>query len=159
RGLYKKMKVVDQLAFMGELHGLKGADARQRAIDWCKRLEISEKLQEKVEALSKGMQQKIQFIAALLHDPDFVIMHQPFFGLDHVNSGILKDVMLEVKKMGKTILFSTHRMDQVEKLCDAICLINHGKPVLQGTLQEVKARFGKNTIQIQYEGDAGFLKN
>lgn len=159
RGLYKKMKVVDQLAFLGELHGLKAADSRQRAIDWCKRLEISDKLQNKVEELSKGMQQKIQFIAALLHDPDFVIMDEPFFGLDPVNAGILKDVMLDVKKQGRTILFSTHRMDQVEKLCDAICLISRGKPVLQGGLQEVKSRFGKNNIQIQYEGDAGFLQN
>jgi len=159
RGLYKKMKVLDQLEFLGQLHGLSGADARQKAGAWCERLEISEKLQSKVEELSKGMQQKIQFIAALMHDPDFVIMDEPFFGLDPVNAGLLKDVMLEVKKSGKTILFSTHRMDQVEKLCDSICLINRGAPVLQGSLQEVKSRFGKNHIQIQYEGDGAFLEN
>ncbi|MBZ5521089.1 MAG: ATP-binding cassette domain-containing protein [Acidobacteriia bacterium] len=159
RGLYKKMKVLDQLEFLGQLHGLSAADARQKALTWCERLEISEKLQNKVEELSKGMQQKIQFIAALMHDPDFVIMDEPFFGLDPVNAGLLKDVLLEVKKSGKTILFSTHRMDQVEKLCDSICLIDQGKPVLRGSLKEVKSRFGKNHIQIQYEGNDGFLQN
>jgi ABC-2 type transport system ATP-binding protein len=159
RGLYKKMKVLEQLEFLGQLHGLSAAAARQKAGAWCERLEISEKLQNKVEELSKGMQQKIQFIAALMHDPDFVIMDEPFFGLDPVNAGLLKDVMLEVKKSGKTILFSTHRMDQVEKLCDSICLINRGVPVLQGGLQEVKSRFGTNHIQIQYDGDGSFLEN
>ncbi len=157
RGLYKKMNVLDQLVFLGELHGLAAGEARKRALNWCERLEISEKIGEKVEALSKGMQQKIQFIAALLHDPDFVVMDEPFFGLDPVNAGILKDVMLEVKGRGKTILFSTHRMDQVEKLCDSICLINRGKPVLQGDLKEVKSRFGKNNVQIAYEGNGDFL--
>src|SRR5439155_10556070 len=101
----------------------------EKATEWCQKLDIAEKLQNKVEELSKGMQQKIQFIAALLHDPDFIIMDEPFFGLDPVNSALLKDVLLDLKKQGKTILFSTHRMDQVEKLCDSICLINHGKPV------------------------------
>jgi ABC-2 type transport system ATP-binding protein len=158
RGLYKKMQVLDQLEFLGQLHGLSASGARQKAIAWCERLEISEKLRSKVEELSKGMQQKIQFIAALMHDPDFVIMDEPFFGLDPVNAGLLKDVLLEIKKNGKTILFSTHRMDQVEKLCDSICLINRGKPVLQGSLKDVKARFGKNNIQIQYEGDGVFLE-
>ncbi len=159
RGLYKKMKVLDQLVFLGELHGMKTANARERAIDWCKKLEIAEKLQNKVEELSKGMQQKIQFIAALLHDPDFIIMDEPFFGLDPVNASLLKDVLLELKKQGKTILFSTHRMDQVEKLCDAICLINKGVPVLQGELKQIKARYGKSNIQIQYDGDGSFLEH
>jgi ABC-2 type transport system ATP-binding protein len=158
RGLYKKMKTLDQLAFLGELHGMSADNARRKAIAWCERLEIAEKLQSKVEELSKGMQQKIQFIAALLHEPDFVIMDEPFYGLDPVNAGLLKDVLLDLKKQGKTILFSTHRMDQVEKLCDSICLINRGKPVLQGALKEVKSRFGKNTVQIEYEGKADFLQ-
>jgi len=111
-----------------------------------------------VEELSKGMQQKIQFIATLLHDPEFVIMDEPFSGLDPVNVTLLKDVMLDLKKQGRTILFSTHRMDQVEKLCDAICLINHGKAVLNGNLKEIKSHYGKNNIQIQYEGDGAFLQ-
>ncbi|HYL92025.1 MAG TPA: ATP-binding cassette domain-containing protein [Alphaproteobacteria bacterium] len=158
RGLYKKMKVLDHLIFLGQLHGLDAGTARKKALEWCERLEITEKLQNKVEELSKGMQQKIQFIAALMHDPDFIIMDEPFFGLDPVNAGLLKDVMLDIKKAGKTILFSTHRMDQVEKLCDSICLINRGKPVLQGTLKQVKAPFGKSHVQIAYEGDGDFLR-
>ncbi len=159
RGLYKKMKILDQLVFLGELHGMAAAAARQGAIAWCKRLEIDAWLQKKVEELSKGMQQKIQFIAALLHDPDFIIMDEPFFGLDPVNAALLKDVLLDLKKKGKTILFSTHRMDQVEKLCDSICLINKGKAVLQGDLKQVKAGYGKNNVQIQYEGNGAFLEN
>lgn len=158
RGLYKKMKVIDQLVFLGELHGMSAADARRKSIEWCERLEISEKLDKKVEELSKGMQQKIQFIAALLHDPDFIIMDEPFFGLDPVNAGLLKDVMLDLKKKGRTILFSTHRMDQVEKLCDSICLINRGLSVLQGPLKQVKAQYGKSNVQIEYEGNSDFLQ-
>jgi len=158
RGLYKKMKMLDQLIFLGELHGMTSGNARQQAIEWCGRLEISEKLNNKVEELSKGMQQKIQFIAALLHDPDFIIMDEPFAGLDPVNADLLKDVLLDMKKKGKTILFSTHRMDQVEKLCDAICLINRGKAVLQGNLKQVKAAHGKDSVQIAYEGDGAFLQ-
>ena len=159
RGLYKKMKIIEQLIFLGELHGMSAADARQKSLDWGRRLEIDAWLQKKVEELSKGMQQKIQFIAALLHDPDFIIMDEPFFGLDPVNAGILKDVMLDLKKEGRTILFSTHRMDQVEKLCDAICLINKGTAVLQGDLKSIKAGYGKRNVQIAYEGNGDFLKN
>jgi len=158
RGLYKKMKIVDQLIFLGELHGLKASEARQRAVAWSERLEISGWLDKKVEELSKGMQQKIQFVATLLHDPDFIIMDEPFGGLDPVNASLLKDVLLEMKKEGKTILFSTHRMDQVEKLCDDICLINRGKLVLEGNLKQIKAKYGKNNVQIEYEGDGNFLQ-
>jgi ABC-2 type transport system ATP-binding protein len=158
RGLYKKMKIVEQLIFLGELHGMTAGAAKQKAIEWTKRLEIDAWLQKKVEELSKGMQQKIQFIAALLHDPDFIIMDEPFFGLDPVNATLLKDVMLDLKKQGKTILFSTHRMDQVEKLCDSICLINKGTAVLQGDLKTIKARYGKCNVQIEYEGNGDFLE-
>jgi len=158
RGLYKKMKISDQLVFLGELHGMSNSAARQKAVEWCKRLEIDAWMEKKVEELSKGMQQKIQFIAALIHDPDFIIMDEPFFGLDPVNAGLLKDVMLDLKKQGKTILFSTHRMDQVEKLCDSICLINRGTAVLQGELKAIKARFGKSNVQIEYDGNGDFLE-
>src|SRR5258708_2067260 len=158
RGLYKKMKIGDQLTFLGELHGMTAADARQKAVSWSERLEIAAWLPKKVEELSKGMQQKIQFVATLLHNPEFIIMDEPFGGLDPVNATLLKDVLLELKKQGKTILFSTHRMDQVEKLCDAICLINRGKAVLNGNLKEIKAGYGKNNVQIEYEGDISFLK-
>jgi ABC-2 type transport system ATP-binding protein len=159
RGLYKKMTVLDQLVFLAELHGMPAAAARQEAMEWCRRLEIEDKLQNKVEELSKGMQQKIQFIAALLHDPDFIIMDEPFYGLDPLNSAMLKDVLLDLKNKGKTILFSTHRMDQVEKLCDSICLLNHGKSILQGDLKELKAQYGKSNVQIGYDGNGDFLEH
>jgi ABC-2 type transport system ATP-binding protein len=158
RGLYKKMNVLDQLVFLAELHGMSAEAARKKAVEWCERLEIAEKLQSKVEELSKGMQQKIQFIAALLHDPDFVVMDEPFYGLDPVNAALLKDVLVEMKQKGKTVLFSTHRMDQVEKLCDSICLINKGTAVLQGDLKTIKAGYGKNNVQIEYEGNGDFLE-
>ena len=157
RGLYKKMKVLDQLIFLGQLHGLDAPRARRQALAWSERMEISGWLEKKVEELSKGMQQKIQFIATLLHEPDFIIMDEPFGGLDPVNAALLKDALLDLKSKGKTILFSTHRMDQVEKLCDTICLINRGKSVLQGDLKEIKARHGKSNVQIEYEGDGNFL--
>jgi len=158
RGLYRKMKVIDELIFMAELHGVAADTAAGKAKQWCERLEIADSMQKKVEELSKGMQQKIQFIAALLHDPDFIIMDEPFSGLDPVNTTLLKDVLLELKKAEKTILFSTHRMDQVEKLCDSICLINRGAAVLKGDLKQIKGRYGRSNVQIEYEGDAGFLK-
>jgi ABC-2 type transport system ATP-binding protein len=158
RGLYKKMKILDQLIFMGELHGLDARTARQRSVEWSERMEIADWLPKKVEELSKGMQQKIQFIATLLHDPDFIVMDEPFSGLDPINVVLLKNVLLELKAKGKTILFSTHQMDTVEKLCDSICLINHGKAVLQGDLKQIKANYGKNNVQIEYEGDGNFLQ-
>ena len=157
RGLYKKMKILDQLIFLGRLHGLDASRARQQALAWSERLEISDWLQKKVEELSKGMQQKIQFIATLLHEPDFIVMDEPFGGLDPVNASLLKDVLVELKKKGRTILFSTHRMDQAEKLCDSICLIDRGKSALQGDLKEIKARYGKSNVQIEYDGDGNFL--
>jgi ABC-2 type transport system ATP-binding protein len=116
-------------------------------------------VQKKVEELSKGMQQKIQFIAALLHDPDLLILDEPFSGLDPANAMMLKDVMIELRKAGKTILFSTHRMDQVERMCDSICLIDHGRSVLEGDLKKIKASYGKNTVQMQYEGGPPFDHN
>jgi ABC-2 type transport system ATP-binding protein len=147
------MKVIDHLVFLGRLHNLSEHEARERSLVWCERLQLSEWTQKKVEELSKGMQQKIQFIAALLHDPDLIIMDEPFAGLDPANAVMLKDVLIELKKSGKTILFSTHRMDQVERLCDAICLVDHGRAVLEGDLVKIKASYGKNHVQMQYEGD------
>ncbi len=132
RGLYKKMKVLEQLVFFGELHGLAAAEARKRATDWAKRLDIDEALPKKTEELSKGMQQKIQFIGSLLHDPGLIVMDEPFSGLDPVNAKLLEQTLLQLKDEGKAIIFSTHRMDQVEKLCDSICLINKGEAVLSG---------------------------
>jgi ABC-2 type transport system ATP-binding protein len=153
RGLYRRMKVIDHLVFLGRLRSLSEQEARKRSLRWCERLQLSEWTNKRVEELSKGMQQKIQFIATLLHDPDLVIMDEPFAGLDPANSVMLKDVLIELKKAGKTILFSTHRMDQVERLCDSICLIDHGRAILEGELNKIKAGYGKNNVQMQYEGD------
>ena len=159
RGLYKKMKVVDQLVFLGQLHGLAESDARKRALAWCERLEITEAVDKKTEELSKGMQQKIQFIAALLHEPELVIMDEPFSGLDPVNAELLMSTLVDLRRQGKTVLFSTHRMDQVEKLCDAIALIYQGKLVLSGSMREVKSRYPRNRVQAVFSGDDSFLRN
>ncbi len=159
RGLYKKMKLVEQLAFLAELKGVPAGESMRRARQWCERLELSAWTEKKVEELSKGMQQKVQFIAAILHDPEFLILDEPFSGLDPANADVLKDVLLEQKKAGKTILFSTHRMDQVEQLCQSICLINEGKAVLHGDLRSIKAKYGRNHVQMEYEGDGEFLQH
>jgi ABC-2 type transport system ATP-binding protein len=158
RGLYKKMKVLEHLVFLAQLKGLSAGEAASRARRWCERFELTAWTEKKVEELSKGMQQKMQFIAAVLHDPRLIVMDEPFSGLDPANAVGLKDVMLELAKQGKTILFSTHRMDQAERLCQSICLINHGKAVLDGELTQIKARYGRHNVQIQYEGDARFLQ-
>jgi ABC-2 type transport system ATP-binding protein len=157
RGLYKKMKVIDQLVFFGELHGLKVREARKRAIEWATRMEIADALQKKTDELSKGMQQKIQLIASLLHDPGLIIMDEPFAGLDPVNAALVERTLLELKDQGKAILFSTHRMDQVEKLCDSICLINNGMAVLAGRVREIKATYERNRVIIEFEGSSSFL--
>jgi ABC-2 type transport system ATP-binding protein len=159
RGLYKKMKVMDQLIFLGELHGLDPITASKRAHVWCERMEITEAIPKKTEELSKGMQQKIQFIATLLHEPDLIIMDEPFSGLDPVNAVLLMDTLVDLRKQGKSILFSTHRMDQVEKLCDAIALIDRGNLVLSGGMREVKSRYPRNRVQVIFEGDDSFLKH
>ena len=159
RGLYKKMKVLDQLVFFGELHGISASEAKKRATDWAKRLEIDESLLKKTEELSKGMQQKIQFISCLLHDPGLIIMDEPFSGLDPVNAVLLEKTLIELKNQGKAIVFSTHRMDQVEKLCDAICLINHGRAVLSGKVREIKSSYPRDRIIVEFEGSAEFLKS
>lgn len=159
RGLYRKMKVLEQLVFMGQLHGLDAASATGRAKTWCERLQIADSLDRATEELSKGMQQKIQFIATLLHDPDLIIMDEPFSGLDPVNATLLQDVLLDLKKAGRTILFSTHNMWQVEKLCDAICLIDAGRVVLSGSVREVKSHHKRDRIVIEFEGDDSFLQH
>jgi ABC-2 type transport system ATP-binding protein len=159
RGLYKKMKVLEQLVFFGQLHGLSAEEARKRSTDWAKRMEIADALTKKTDELSKGMQQKIQFIASLLHDPGLVVMDEPFSGLDPVNAALVERTLLELKDQGKAILFSTHRMDQVEKLCDSICLIDNGRAVLAGKVREIKKSYERNRVIVEFEGDAGFLKS
>jgi ABC-2 type transport system ATP-binding protein len=159
RGLYKKMKVIDQLVFFGQLHGLAPDEAQKRATAWAKRMEITDALHKKTEELSKGMQQKIQFIACLLHDPGLIVMDEPFSGLDPVNAVLVEETLLELKDQGKAILFSTHRMDQVEKLCDSICLINNGEAMLAGNLREIKSRYERNRVIVEFEGSPAFLNS
>ncbi|MFY9852525.1 MAG: ATP-binding cassette domain-containing protein [Terracidiphilus sp.] len=159
RGLYKKMKVLDQLTFFGQLHGLSGDEAQKRAVAWAGRMEIADALPKRTEELSKGMQQKIQFIATLLHEPKLIVMDEPFSGLDPVNAVLVERTLLELKDQGKAILFSTHRMDQVEKLCDSICLINNGKAVLAGNLRQIKARYERNHVIVEFEGNSAFLNS
>jgi ABC-2 type transport system ATP-binding protein len=157
RGLYKKMKVIDQLVFFGRLHGLTAQEAHKRSNAWASRMEIADSLTKKTEELSKGMQQKIQFIASLLHDPGLIVMDEPFSGLDPVNAALVEKTLLELKDQGKAILFSTHRMDQVEKLCDSICLIDHGQAVLAGKVREIKATYERNRVIVEFEGSSAFL--
>jgi ABC-2 type transport system ATP-binding protein len=159
RGLYKKMKVLDQLVFFGQLHGLDPHEAQKRATDWAKRMEISDSLHKRTEELSKGMQQKIQFIACLLHDPGLIVMDEPFSGLDPVNAALVERTLLDLKAQGKAILFSTHRMDQVEKLCDTICLINNGEAVLSGRMRDIKATYERNRVIVEFEGSSAFLSS
>jgi ABC-2 type transport system ATP-binding protein len=159
RGLYKKMNVLEQLIFFGRLRDLGAVESEKRARRWCERLQITEALPKKTEDLSKGMQQKIQFIASLLHEPDLIIMDEPFSGLDPVNAVLLMDTLLELRNEGKAVLFSTHRMDQVEKMCDSIALIHRSKLVLSGTMADVKAQYPKNRVQISFEGGDGFLRH
>jgi ABC-2 type transport system ATP-binding protein len=157
RGLYKRMKIGEVLVFFAQLKGVSQSDAKKRSQYWLERLELTQWTTSKVEELSKGMQQKVQFIAAVLHEPEFMILDEPFSGLDPENAMELKNILLELKKAGKTILFSTHRMDTVEKLCDSICLINQGRGVLQGDLKQIKSSYGRSSIQMEYEGDVDFL--
>ena len=159
RGLYKKMRVGDQLIFFGQLRGLSRMEARRRAGMWLERMSLLDRAMRPVEELSKGMQQKIQFIATIIHEPELLILDEPFSGLDPVNANILKDIILEYHRRGHTIIFSTHQMDTVEKLCDHICLINKGRVILHGTLAGVKQQYGKNGVSLRFAGDGSYLKS
>jgi len=159
RGLYKKMRVDEQLRFFGELKNL-SSQAADASIDrWLAKLKLTEWKKKKTDELSKGMQQKIQFITAVIHDPDLLILDEPFSGLDPVNVELLKDVVLELKASGKTIIFSTHLMEQAEKLCDDICLINRSQKILDGSLREVKQSFGRNSVALRVEGGNDVLED
>ena len=157
RGLYRKMRISDQLLFFAELKNLKGRAAKQALDRWLERMKLVEWKNKKAEALSKGMQQKIQFIAAVIHDPDLLILDEPFSGLDPVNMELLKEIVLEFKAAGKTIIFSTHLMELAEKICDDICLINRSRKVLEGSLRDVKRSFGRNSVALRIEGGDGIL--
>jgi ABC-2 type transport system ATP-binding protein len=153
RGLYKKMKVGEQLMYLAQLKGLSKAEAQSRLKDWFIRLDIKDWWNKPVDDLSKGMQQKTQFIATVVHEPKLLILDEPFSGFDPINANMLKDEILALKECGTTILFSTHRMESVEELCDSIALINQSNVVLMGEKEEVRNRFKKNEYAVKYAGN------
>ncbi|MFL0163048.1 ABC transporter ATP-binding protein [Aquirufa salirivi] len=153
RGLYKKMKVGEQLIYLAQLKGLSRQDATTRLKDWFIRLDIKEWWEKQVDDLSKGMQQKTQFISTVVHEPKLLILDEPFSGFDPINANMLKDEILALKDRGTSILFSTHRMESVEELCDSIALINHSRVVLTGEKDEVRNRFKAHQFEVLFEGD------
>ncbi|PSQ87698.1 MAG: ABC transporter [Bacteroidetes bacterium QH_2_63_10] len=157
RGLYDRLRVKEQLVYLGTLKGLTRAEASERAAHWLDRFDATDWTDMKTEELSKGMTQKIQFIATLLHDPSLLIFDEPFSGLDPINADLLREIILELRRDDRTILFASHRMEQVEQLCDDICLMSQGRLVLEGPLQDVKSRFGRDTVVLEFEGDDAFL--
>ena len=157
RGLYRRMKVVDQLRFFAELKNVRGKVFAARIDEWLARVKLSEWKTKRSMELSKGMQQKIQFVTAVLHDPELLILDEPFSGLDPINAELLKEIVIDLKRKGKTIIFSTHQMEVAEKICDDICLINRAEKVFEGSLRELKSSFGRNSIAVRCEGGDGVL--
>jgi len=161
RGLYKKMKVGEHLIYLGRLKGLSQTQAKENVNYWLKRFEIENWLNKNIEELSKGMSQKVQFIATVLHNPELLILDEPFSGLDPINSKLIEEEIRAMSKQGKTIIFSTHRMEQVEEICDEIVLVNKGKKILEGGVKELKQRFKENKFRISFTGEInnGLLNN
>lgn len=157
RGLYKKMRISEQLKFFAELKNVARKGIDQQIDYWLARLKLSDWKHKKSMELSKGMQQKIQFVTAVLHAPDLLILDEPFSGLDPVNVELMKDIVLELKAAGKTIIFSTHQMEVAERICDDICLINRSRKVLDGSLREIRQSFGRNSVALRIEGGDGVL--
>ena len=157
RGLYPKLKVSDQIVYLAKLRNMKKADTLKELDYWLNRFKVPAYKDKKVEELSKGNQQKIQFIASIIHKPKLLIMDEPFSGLDPVNVDLLKDAVLELKKKGTTIIFSSHRMEHAEELCENLCIMDRGKPVVHGSLKEIKQSFGKKNLVIHSDFDMQFL--
>jgi len=153
RGLYAKMTVLDQLVFFARLHGVDGRVARSEAFGWLERFRIPEYATRRAEQLSKGNQQKIQLIAAILHDPKVLLLDEPFTGLDPINAGLLKEAFLELRDRGKTLVFSTHQMEQVEELCQSIVILDRGRVVAGGTVRDVRRSTGRQMVRLAVEGD------
>jgi ABC-2 type transport system ATP-binding protein len=154
RGLYKEMRVLEHLAFLAEVKGVRRSDARRLSRKWLERLGLSDWEMKKVEDLSKGMQQKVQFAGALIHDPELVILDEPFSGLDPVNLQVMKDIVVELARNGTTILFSTHIMEQAERMCERIVIIARGEKVVDGSVAEVKAGSGARHVALSFARDA-----
>jgi len=148
RGLYRKMRVIDQLAFLGEVRGLSRPEARRRSVRWLEKLDLAAKSGAKVEELSKGMQQKVQFAGAVIHEPELVILDEPFTGLDPIATRQFKDEIAAMRARGTTVIFSTHVLTQAEELCDDICLINRGRPVLAGPLAEIREHHSRRCLRV-----------
>lgn len=154
RGLYPKMRVDEQLLFLARLQGVSKPDAKKALDEWLERFQINANRVKKIEELSKGNQQKVQFLAAILHNPDILIMDEPFSGLDPVNAAVLKEAFLEMHRRGKTIIFSTHQLEQAEELCQDVVIINKGQSVVQGSVREVRRQRGRNVVRLKLENDA-----
>ena len=157
RGLYKKMKVGEQALYLAQLKGLSKDEAKKRLNRWFKKFDIASWWNRNVEELSKGMQQKVQFIVTILHQPKLLIFDEPFSGFDPINVDLLKNEILELKKNGTTIIFSTHNMSSVEELCDDILLINNSKAILSGKVKDIQRSFKKNIFELVYSGDSDFV--
>ncbi|UOQ86627.1 ABC transporter ATP-binding protein [Gracilibacillus salinarum] len=158
RGLYPKLKVRDQLIYLGKLRGMNKKDVLEELTKWLDRLKVPQYLDKKVEELSKGNQQKIQFISAVIHKPKLLILDEPFTGLDPVNVEMLKEAVVELKESGTSIVFSSHRMEHVEELCQHLCMMQHGKPILHGNIREIKRSFGKKNLTVQADFDLSFVE-
>ncbi|WP_316803775.1 ABC transporter ATP-binding protein [Pedobacter nototheniae] len=159
RGLYKKMEIGEQVLYLSKLKGLSTAEATKRIKFWFEKLEMGSWWNKKVEDLSKGMQQKVQFVVTVLHNPELIILDEPFSGFDPVNADLIKNEILELNKQGTTFIFSTHRMESVEELCDNIALIDKSKKVLDGAVEDIKASYRNNTYVIEYIGESNFESN
>jgi ABC-2 type transport system ATP-binding protein len=159
RGLYKKMTTLDVIVFFGALRGMRESAAREQGIRWLERMGLGQWQRARVDTLSKGMQQKVQFITAVIHDPDLLILDEPFSGLDPVNVELMKQTILEKKAEGKTIILSTHQMEIAEKLCDDVCMINRSHKVLDGRLREIRRSFARNAVELQITGGDGVLND
>ncbi len=158
RGLYQKMIVEELLVFMAELKGVRPAESRRRMMPWLEKFGLGGWHKKKANELSKGMQQKVQFIQTLLHDPEILILDEPTSGLDPVGTNVMRDAMIELSRAGKTLIVSSHQMATVEQMCDRVVLINKGEKVLDGRVSDIKASYGKNTLVLAFEGDGSFLK-
>lgn len=159
RGLYKKMTVMDTILYFAEVKGKAGKNVVKAAHNYLKKFDLYDRRNSKIQDLSKGNQQKLQFITTVLHDPDFLILDEPFSGLDPININLLKEIILEMKERGKVIIFSTHLMDFAEKMCDHIAMIDHGKIILKGSLTDIKSEYAQRNVSLVHDGDISFLKN
>ena len=148
RGLYKKMKIGEQLVYLAQLKGIEKVEAKAKVLKWLQHFDIEDWTNKKVEDLSKGMQQKVQFISTILHEPDLLILDEPFSGLDPINANLIKDEIIALKNKGTTIIFSTHRMESVEEMCEEIALINNGNIILQGNVKEIRRQYKKNLYEV-----------